>query len=163
MKPLNRKERKASILKFSLVFFLTLLILFWCSFFVIRAGVQGITVLEEKHNEYNEVFEKQAYISFEIDEITKLLYQLKNKQRTIYEHKQFQGLISDRRDNIHKEIEQINPITSDQFDLYKELLFQIKEIQSVIDDYENESEEYVYNKQLLEKCREKYIEKEFGI
>lgn len=158
MKPLNYKKRKTSKLNFILVFSLTLFVLFWSGFFAIYTGKKGIDVLEKKHAEYNRVFEKQAAITFDIDEIIKLIYKLKNKKRTLGEHKQFQSLISNLRIEIEKEIEEIESIKSNQFELYTELLSQVKVIQSIIDDYENESEEYLYNKELLEKCREKYRE-----
>lgn len=156
MKSLNYKKRKKAQLQFLFVFLLALLVVFGSSFFTIYTGKKGIEVLEKKHAEYNEVFEKQASITFQIDEITKLVYKLKNKKRTLGEHKQFQGLISNMRTDIEREIENKEKLTTDQFQLYVELLGQIKAIQSIIDDYENESEEYLYNKELLEKCREKY-------
>ncbi|WP_271783473.1 hypothetical protein [Aquimarina algiphila] len=158
MKPLNYKKRIASQLQFVLVFSITLIVVFCSSFFAISAGKKGISVLESKHAEYNKVFEKQAAITFQIDEITKLVYKLKNKKRTLGEHKQFQGLISSHRIGIENDIANTESMTTNQFQLYNELLHQIKTIQSIIDDYENESEEYIYNKELLEKCREKYRE-----
>ncbi|WP_194765660.1 hypothetical protein [Tamlana sp. I1] len=158
MKPLNHKKRVAAQLQFAVVFSITLVVIFCSSFFALYAGKQGISVLESKHAEYNSVFEKQANITFSIDEITKLVYKLKNKKRTLGEHKQFQSLISQLRINIENEIANTASITTNQFQLYNELLFQIKSIQAIIDDYENESEEYIYDKELLEKCREKYRE-----
>lgn len=158
MKPLNHKKRIVFQLQFVLVFSITLIVVFCSSFFAISAGKKGIDVLETKHAEYNKVFEKQAAITFEIDEITKLVYKLKNKKRTLGEHKQFQSLISNLRIGIEDDIANTESITTNQFQLYTELLYQIKTIQSIIDDYENESEEYLYNKELLEKCREKYRE-----
>ncbi len=160
MKSLNYKKRKKAQLHFLFVFSSTLLLIFCSSFFTIYAGKKGVEVLEKKHTEYNKIFEKHAAITFEIDEITKLVYKLKNKKRTLGEHKQFQGLISSMRMNIEKEIEKTEMMTVNQFQLYKELLGQIKAIQSIIDDYENEAEEYLYNRDLLEKCREKYREQE---
>ncbi len=156
MKPLNHKERKRATLRFVLVFSISLFVVFWSSFFTIYTGKKGIEVLEEKHSEYNGVFEKQAAITFEIDKITKMLYKLKNKKRTLNEHKQFQGLISNLRQDIEQEIAVATEVTGDQFQLFEEILEQIKSIQAIVDTYENESEEYLYNKELLEKCREKY-------
>jgi hypothetical protein len=156
VKPLNYKKRRASQLRFLLVFSITLTLLFCSSLFAIYTGEKGINVLEKKHSEYNDIFEKQAFISFKIDEMTKYLYRLKNKKRTLGEHKQFQGLISNMRTDVENEIKNTTSDVEYQFQLYTELLRQIKEIQEVVDDYENESEEYLYNKELLEKCREKY-------
>ncbi|MBE7635045.1 hypothetical protein J2Q11_12170 [Tenacibaculum finnmarkense genomovar finnmarkense] len=156
MKPLNYKKRRASQLRFLLVFSITLTLLFCSSLFAIYTGKKGIDVLEKKHAEYNDIFEKQAFITFKIDEMTKYLYRLKNKKRTLGEHKQFQGLISNMRTNVEREIKNTASSIENQFQLYIELLRQIKEIQAVVDNYENESEEYLYNKELLEKCREKY-------
>ncbi len=158
MKPLNYKKRIASQLQFVMVFAITLSVIFCSSFFALYAGKKGINVLENKHAEYNNVFEKQANITFAIDEITKLVYKLKSKKRTLGEHKQLQNLISSLRLNIESEIINTASITENQFQLYNEFMGQIKSIQSIIDDYENESEEYIYNKELLEKCREKYRE-----
>ncbi|WP_459211969.1 hypothetical protein [Aquimarina rhabdastrellae] len=157
MKPLNYKERKRSTVQFVIVFVVCLFVVFWSSFVSLYTGKKGIEVLEKKHAEYNEVFEKQAAITFDMDNIIKMLYQLKNKKRTLNEHKQFQGLISNLRRDIETKIiitEEL--IDAEQFQLYKELLAQIKEIQTTVDNYENEAEEYLYNKELLEKCREKY-------
>ncbi len=157
MKPLNYKKRRASQLRFLLVFLITLTVLFCSSLFAIHTGKKGIDVLEKKHAEYNKIFEKQASITFKLDEITKYLYRLKNKKRTLGEHKQFQGLISNMRTDIENEIANTESAVEEyKFQLYTELLGQVKAIQTIVDDYENESEEYIYNKELLEKCREKY-------
>ena len=157
MKPLNYKKRSASQLRFLLVFLITLTVLFCSSLFAIHTGKKGIDVLEKKHAEYNTIFEKQASITFKLDEIIKYLYGLKNKKRTLGEHKQFQSLISNMRTDIENEIANTeSAIEEYQFQLYNELLEQIKAIQTIVDNYENESEEYLYNKALLEKCRQKY-------
>lgn len=156
MKPLNYKKRRSSQLRFLLVFSITLTVIFCSSLFAIHTGKKGISVLEKKQSEYNKIFEKQAFITFKIDEITKHLYRLKNKKRTLGEHKQFQGLISNLRTGILNEIKNTESDIEYQFQLYNELLRQIKEIQTIVDNFENESEEYLYNKELLEKCREKY-------
>ncbi|MFL1895021.1 hypothetical protein ACJRPK_04920 [Aquimarina sp. 2-A2] len=156
MKPLNYKKRRASQLRFLFIFLITLTVVFCSSLFAIHTGKKGIDVLEKKHAEYNMVFEKQAAFTFKIDEITKYLHRLKNKKRTLGEHKQFQSLISNMRIDIENELVDTASIDTYQFQLYIELLEQIKAIQAIVDDFENESEEYLYNKELLEKCREKY-------
>lgn len=157
MKPLNHKKRRASQLRFLLAFSITFTVIFCNGLFAIYAGKEGLHVLEKRHAAYNTIFEKQASMTFKIDEMTKYLYRLKNKRRTLAEHRQFQALISDVRTDIENEIENTALVVEDyKFQLYNELLTEIREIQSVADDYENEAEEYLYNKELLEKCREKY-------
>lgn len=158
MKPLNHKKRNIFQLQFLFVFLITLTLIFCSSLFAIHTGKKGIDVLEKKHAEYNAIFEKQASITFKLDEITKYLHKLKNKKRTLGEHKQFQSLISNMRTEIANEIDttESSSVKNYKFQLYSELLVQIKDIQTMVDVYEDESEEYLYNKELLEKCRQKY-------
>ncbi|WP_196892303.1 type VI secretion system TssO [Aureivirga marina] len=157
MKPLNHKELSQSKRKFTIAFSINLFIIGIGMFFTFFIAKKGMEVLTEKQTSYNHIFQKQAAITFEIDHITKMLYQLKNKNRTLSEHRQFQGIINELRSTLEENMEKDGKL-SKEFELYGEMLSQIKAIQNTIDIYEEQSEEYEYNKELLERCRKKYRE-----
>jgi len=157
MKPLNHKELKKGKKNFSLIFLTTLIIIFCSSYFAMITAKKGVAVLEDKYAGYNKIFEDQAAITFDLNEIIKKLHQLKSGKRTLNEHKQFQLLISDLRNNIEEIIEK-GKRESEEFSLYKELLIEIKTIQFVIDRLGIDEEEYLQDKELYERCIQKYSE-----
>ena len=155
MKALNQKERKKGRVKFIAMFSLTLLLMFGCSFFVLRIAGEGVMVLEQKHKIYTKAFENQALVTFRIEEIIDKIYSLKTVERSINEQKNLQGLISNIRMDIEKLI--IDETTElKEFELYSELLAQVSVIQNTIDLFEEDEESHRYNQKLLERCREKY-------
>lgn len=156
MKPLNHKERRKAFLQFTLAFSLLLLFFFLCCFFSLYTGEKGIKVLEERHAQYTAIFEKQAAFSYDIDNIIKQLYQLKNKDRTLSQHRQFQELISKMLDDIAEDIKKSEQ--PDNLAVYSEMVDQIKEEQVVLDQYEEDNEEYSYFNELLATCITKYQE-----
>lgn len=157
MKPLNYKEVKQFRNKFVLIFSITLLVVFSSLYFTFMTAQKGVEVLEKKHQNFNNLFEKQTVISLELDDIIKLLYKLKNKNRTLNEHIQFQKLISASIEKIEMKIRSESD-SEFNYSIYTELLTQVKAVQATIDEYKVEEEEYIYNKELLERCRKKYQE-----
>jgi hypothetical protein len=157
MKALNKKERKKANIKFVAMFSLTLLLMFCCSFFVLRIAHEGVEVLEEKHNSYTDAFKNQAFVTFRIEEIIDKIYSLKKGNRTINEQKNFQGLISGVRMDIEKLIKD-ETTKLNEFALYEQLLVQVSVIQTTIDRFKEDEESRRYSQQLLERCREKYRE-----
>lgn len=159
MKALNNKERRKANWRFTAMFSATMLLLFGCSFFVLRIAHKGVKVLEEKHDVYTEAFKNQAFITFKIEDIIDKIYSLKNVDRTINQQKHLQGIIS----NIRIEIEDLiakEGTSLKEFELYEQLLEQISVIQTSIDLFEKDEESYRFSQEQLEKCREKYrIEK----
>lgn len=156
MKPLNNKERKKNLLQFTLIFGIMTLTLFISGFMTIKTAKKGIDVLEKKHARYSEIFRKKAALFFEVEEIIKKLHQLKNKDRNLSQHKKFQTLISNIRDKISESINKEEK--SEEFIVYLEMVDEIKAIQNDLDIYEEGNEKYEYLDELLEKCKEKYIE-----
>jgi hypothetical protein len=157
MKPLNHKVLNKQKKKFLFIFFITLLVVFWSSYFTITTAKKGVEVLEKKYATYNKIFEEQAAITFDVDEIIKKLHQFKSGKRTLSEHKQFQLLISDLRVQVKKVIHK-SESKSEAFILYKELLEEIKTIQSVVDQFRIVEDEYQEDKELYERCIERYSE-----
>jgi len=158
MKPLNYKERRIGLLQFGLVFGILIFILFIVGFFTLKTGGLGVDVLEKKHAAYSESFRTKATLTYDLEEIIKRLYQINNKDRNLSEHKKFQDLISDIRD---KMAEIINTEKKpEEFVIYHEMLTVIKAIQSDLDTYEEDHDKYVYLEELLERCKEKYIEEQ---
>ncbi len=155
MKPLNHSDRKRGQLIFTLYFGLLILFLFVLSVFTLITAQKGITLLEKKQNDYNAVFRKQAEIGFQLDEMIKQLYSLKNKKRTLGEHKHLQNLITKDRFSIEEDI-QNSKEGSDVYEIYKVLLQEIETTQKVLDLHKQEYDERNYNKEQLEKCRSKY-------
>ncbi len=157
MKPLNYIKRRKQILKFSLYFSFLLAILLTCGLFTLTTASKGIALLNEKKSNYDAVFSKQAELNFQLEDIYKNLNSLKNKKRTLVEHKEMQKLISDTRIMLEKEIGTDNQDIK-YYNLYKELFKHLKEIQSIMDVYEKEESKRIHNIDQLEKCKQKYKE-----
>ncbi|OEK09815.1 hypothetical protein A8C32_09905 [Flavivirga aquatica] len=157
MKPLNYKERKAGLLQFILVFSMMIVIMFVTGFMTIKTGKQGVDVLEKKYTRYSDAFRKKAALSYEIEEIIKRLYQMNNKNRNLGQHKKFQDLVSNVRDRVVQGIEEED---SEEFVIYGEMVSVIKAIQGDLDTYKEGDEKYIYLEELLERCKEKYIEEQ---
>lgn len=157
MKALNKKERKKANVRFIAMFMGTLLLMFCCSYFVLRVAHKGVGVLETKHTTYTKAFENQALVTFRIEEIIDKIYSLKKEERTINEQKNLQGLISGIRLDIEKVIEDERS-ELEEFSLYEQLLVQISVIQTTIDLFEADQESRKYSQQLLERCRQNYRE-----
>ena len=157
MKALNKKERKGANVRFIAMFSATLILMFCCSFFVLRIAHEGVGVLEEKHSTYTEAFKNQALVTFRIEEIIDKIYSLKKEERTINEQKNLQGLISNIRMDIEKLIKD-KSTALEEFALYEQLLGQVSVIQTTIDLFKEDEESRRYSQELLERCREKYRE-----
>lgn len=157
MKALNRKQRKKANIKFILIFSATLVLMFVCSFFVLRIAHEGVKVLEKKHSTYTKVFENQALITFRIEEIIDKIFSLKKVDRTINQQKHLQGIISGIRMDLDVLIKK-EGTAAGEFELYSQLLEQVSVIQTTIDLFEEDEESRRHSQQLLERCREKYRE-----
>ncbi len=161
MKALNKKERKKANVRFIAMFSVTLILIFGCSFFVLRIAHEGVKVLEKKHATYTKIFQNQALVTFKVEEIIEKIYNLKKFDRTINEQKNLQGLISNIRMDIEKLIKD-ETTELEEFALYGQLMEQVSVIQSTIDLFEEDEENHKYSQELLERCREKYREDMLG-
>ncbi|APU09427.1 MULTISPECIES: type VI secretion system TssO [Cellulophaga] len=157
MKPLNHTKRRKQIVKFSLYFSLLIIVLLVCGSFTLNTATKGITLLVEKKDNYDAIFKKQAELNFQLEDIYKNLSSLKNKRRTLTEHKEMQKLISDTRLSLEKEIN-INKHDAKNYKLYQELFNHLGEIQSIMDVYKKEESKRLHNIDQLEKCKQKYRE-----
>lgn len=156
MKPLNYVDRRKNLLEFALIFSVTISVLFITGFLMLKTAQLGVNVLEEKHAKYSETFRKKAALTYDIEEMIKKLYQINDKNRNLSQHKKFQDLVSDIRDKVAQNIsEDENP---EKFTVYQEMINVIKVIQNDWDTYKEENEKYMYLEELLERCKEKYME-----
>lgn len=158
MKPLNYKERRKALFQFAIIFGVMIVMLFITGLFILKTGERGVEVLEKKHSLYSESFRKKAAFTFEVEEIIKKLHQINNKDRNLSQHKKYQDLVSNIRDNISESILKEEEEDAEEFIVYKELIKIIKEIQSDLDTHEEVSEKYTNIEELLVRCKEKYIE-----
>lgn len=156
MKPLNFKERKKELIKFYLVFAVLILAVFLSGFLTLKTGEFGVDVLGKKHAEFTESFRIKATLTHDLDEIIKRLSQINNRERNLGEHKKYQDLISEIRNKMTTTINAAKK--PEEFVLYSELITIIKDIQSDLDNYKEDHENYYYIEELLERCKEKYIE-----
>lgn len=154
MESMNMEERKNSKWKFSIIFFVTLVIISLCGSASIVTAQKGIALLENKKSEYDEVFKKQAEFNFQMEELFRDLNSLKTKKRNASEHKHLQNLITKKRQLMESEI---NNLTHN-FEIYEIMLEQIKEIQVTMDYLDRETKKRESNIEQLEKCRDKYQE-----
>lgn len=152
----NKKARLRAKLRFFLVFVITLVVITTGGVVAIVTAQKGITLLESKKTEYDEVFKKQAELNFQIEELFRNLNNLKTKRRNTSEHKHMQKLITKKRLLMESDIN----IQSDKskYEVYQAMLDQIRIIQSSMDELDRESNKRESNMEQLEKCRIKYQE-----
>ncbi|TDQ30356.1 type VI secretion system TssO [Tenacibaculum caenipelagi] len=155
MKALNYKDRRKQISRFFLSFSFTTVILFCCFYVTLVIADKGVGLIEDKQAHYNDVFKKQAMLNFKMEELFKNLYSLKNKRRNIGEYRQMQRIITDARVEIREDIDSTK-IENRYYKVYGEFLSEIRNIQSLLENYNKEVDKREANKEQLEKCREKY-------
>ena len=141
MKPLNYKERNTGLLQFILVFGIMTIVIFTSAVIAVKTGKSGVSVLQERNTDYRNIFEKKASLSNDIDEILKYLYQLKNKDRSLTQHKQFQVLISSIRDKIAETIQEGR--TGNKFIVYQEMIDEINLLRQNPSGYVPYVQEYI--------------------
>lgn len=157
MEAMNIDERKSAKWKFSIIFIVTLLIITLCESISIVTAQKGISLLENKKQEYDEVFKKQAEFNFQMEELFRDLNSLKTKERNASEHKHLQNLITKDRQLMENEIAGFKQYRSN-YEIYQIMLNQIKTIQATMDDLNREAKRRESNIEQLEKCRNKYQE-----
>lgn len=155
MKALNYKERKKQIFRFFTSIFCLSIVLFFCLFVTLVIAERGVSLIENKQYHYNEVFKKQAMLNFKIEELFKNLYSLKNKRRNIGEYRQMQKIITNTRVDMREGIDSTKS-ENKYYTIYHEYLSEIRNIQSLLEDYNREVSKREANIVQLEKCREKY-------
>ena len=157
MEAMNIEERKSAKWKFFIIFAVTLLIIALCGSISIVTAQKAIALLENKKSEYDEVFKKHAELNFQIEELFRELNSLKGKKRNASEHKHLQNLITKKRQLMENEISSFES-NGQNYEVYKVMLNQIKEIQATMDNLDREAKKRESNIEQLEKCRNKYPE-----
>ena len=157
MEAMNIEERKSAKWKFFIIFAVTLLIIALCGSISIVTAQKAIALLENKKSEYDEVFKKHAELNFQIEELFRELNNLKGKKRNASEHKHLQNLITKKRQLMENEISSFES-NGQNYEVYKVMLNQIKEIQATMDNLDREAKKRESNIEQLEKCRNKYQE-----
>ena len=147
----NKIARLKAKLRFTLVFAIALIVTTTGGIVTIVTAQKGISLLESKKAEYDNVFKKQAELNFQIEELFRDLNNLKTKRRNSSEHKHMQKLITKKRLLMENDIAM--QADKSKYEVYKAMLEQIRVIQSSMDDLDRESK-----KEQLEKCRIKYQE-----
>ena len=93
----NKIARLKAKLRFTLVFAIALIVTTTGGIVTIVTAQKGISLLESKKAEYDNVFKKQAELNFQIEELFRDLNNLKTKRRNSSEHKHMQKLITKKR------------------------------------------------------------------
>lgn len=158
MKPLNLKERKKSIKQFAVVFGVMVAVMFVAGILTLTTGERGVEALELKHSRYSEMFRKKAALTYQLKEIVKRLHQINNKERSLSQHKRFQDLVSSACDEIRRSVEEESDENKEDFAVYMEMISLIKDIQADLDVNKVDSEKYNYLENMIERCKEKYLE-----
>ncbi|WP_428740657.1 type VI secretion system TssO [Tenacibaculum sp.] len=155
MKALNYKDRRKQFWRFFLSFSFTTIVLCFCFYATLVIAERGMVLIENKQSHYNDVFKKQAMLNFRMEELFKNLYSLKNKRRSIGEYRQMQKIITNARIEIRQDIDSTKA-ENQYYKIYGEFLSEIRNIQSLLEQYNTEVDVREVNKEQLEKCREKY-------
>ena len=146
----NKKARLKAKLRFTLVFAIALIVTTTGGIVTIVTAQKGISLLESKKAEYDNVFKKQAELNFQIEELFRDLNNLKTKRRNSSEHKHMQKLITKKRLLMENDIAM--QADKSKYEVYKAMLEQIRVIQSSMDDLDRESKKRESNMEQLEKC-----------
>ena len=93
----NKIARLKAKLRFTLVFAIALIVTTTGGIVTIVTAQKGISLLESKKAEYDNVFKKQAELNFQIEELFRDLNNLKTKRRNSSEHKHMQKMITKKR------------------------------------------------------------------
>ena len=155
MKSVSQEIRAKNIIDFSISFTMLIVMFFLCCYITISIAEEGINLLEEKRNKYEQVFKQQAELNFMLDDLNKKLFALRSKKRNAGEHKQLQKIISEAREELEKDID-TTKIGNEHYTIYSQLLSQVREIQTVMDLYEIEDNKRSYYIEQLEKCKQIY-------
>ena len=155
MKSVSQEIRAKNIRDFSISFTMLIVMFFLCCYITISIAEEGINLLEEKRNKYEQVFKHQAELNFMLDDLNKKLFALRSKKRNAGEHKQLQKIISEAREELEKDID-TTKIGNEHYTIYSQLLSQVREIQTVMDLYEIEDNKRSYYIEQLEKCKQIY-------
>ena len=155
MKSVSQEIRAKNIRDFSISFTMLIVMFFLCCYITISIAEEGINLLEEKRNKYEQVFKQQAELNFMLDDLNKKLFALRSKKRNAGEHKQLQKIISEAREELEKDID-TTKIGNEHYTIYSQLLSQVREIQTVMDLYEIEDNKRSYYIEQLEKCKQIY-------
>ena len=152
----NKTARLRAKLRFSLAFAVVLIVTATGGVVTIVTAQKGISLLESKKAEYGKVFNKQAELNFQIEEVFRDLNNLKTKRRSSNEHKHMQKLITQKRTLMEREISMQS--NESKYEVYRAMLEQISNIQLSMDDLDRERKKRESNMEQLEKCRIKYQE-----
>ncbi|AVM50208.1 hypothetical protein [Capnocytophaga sp. oral taxon 878] len=155
MKSVSQEVRAKNIRDFSISFTMLIVMFFLCCYITISIAEEGINLLEEKRNKYEQVFKQQAELNFMLDDLNKKLFALRSKKRNAGEHKQLQKIISEAREELEKDID-TTKVGNEHYTIYSQLLSQVREIQTVMDLYEIEDNKRSYYIEQLEKCKQIY-------
>lgn len=156
MEAQNKQELLKAKLRFTLVFVIALIVITTGGVVTIVTAQKGISLLEEKKREYDDVFKKQAELNFQMEEMFKDLNNLRTKRRNSSEHKHMQQLISKKRLLMENDIAvQGDP---SKYEAYKTMLEQIRVIQTSMDELDKARKKRESNIEQLEKSRIKYQE-----
>ncbi len=158
MKPQNSADITRSRWTFFWLFIGLLVFLFFSSFAAIKTAGQGVYILQDRYDSYQSIFEKQVSYNFELDEIVNKIHDLKNNQRSLNERKELQSIVTDLRKKIEIQLSKDSLVGSkkDHYLVYKDMLKYISDIQSTLDQFQKQEEDYAYKKDLLKKCSDKY-------
>lgn len=156
MEATNKKARLKAKLRFSLAFAIALTVTTTAGVATIVTAQKGISLLESKKSEYDNVFKKQAELNIQTEELFRDLNNLKTKRRNSSEHRHMQKLITKKRSSMENDI----AVQADKskYEVYRAMLEQIRVIQSSMDDLDRERKRRESNMEQLEKCRIKYQE-----
>ena len=150
----NKQELLKAKLRFTLVFVIALIVITTGGVVTIVTAQKGITLLEERKREYDDVFKKQAELNFQMEEMFRDLNNLRTKRRNSSEHKHMQQLITKKRLLMENDIAaQGDP---SKYEVYKAMLEQVRVIQTSMDELDRASKKRESNIEELEKCRIKY-------
>ena len=154
----NQSERRRLLWLFTLSFLLLLAGVGGAGAFTLLTAQKGIALLEQKASSYDRVLQKQAEMNFQLEALIKDLHSLRTKPRTSNEYKYMQKRITQNRVLMEEELSGMSEEERKPYKVYGEMLEVIKATQEELDELDAARRDRLYNKDQLEKCREKYQE-----
>lgn len=152
MKALNYKERRRTILQFTVSLLPFILLTFSMLVLFREVGIKHSTFIQEKYDRQKELFVDQSEYNERLDSVLVLLDKLMDHDVNTGEYKQLHKLINDKIQN------SVNKLKQDDVKPYELIFLEARKAQAVIDSIYPLKQDHVRNRIQLKTCIKKYHE-----
>ena len=152
MKALNHKERKHTIVQFTLSLLPFILLTFAMLFLFRQIGVKHSNFIQKKLTQQQELRKRQSEYSENLDFVLSLLDQLMGSDIRDAQYQKYHKVINDKIQ------ESLNKIKDDELKPYEPVFIEARRAQAVIDSIYPLKQEHEINRKKLRVCIDKFNE-----